>query len=96
MVAMRLESLRVAEPCHEAWESMTGDARARHCERCDLQVFDLSQRTRAEAESLLSERTPGGRLCVRYTIDARGAVVTRTSERERLVALLGGLRGGRP
>lgn len=93
---MNLDTIRVAEPCREDWDAMTGDARARHCERCDLHVTDLSALTRAEAEDLLSRRTPGGRLCVRYALDARGAVVTRTSERERLLALLRALPGRAP
>lgn len=90
---MRLDTLRVATPCHEDWHAMTGDARARHCERCELHVRDLSELTRAEAEELLARRTPGGRLCVRYTLDERGAVVTRTSQQERLVGLLRSLAG---
>lgn len=92
---MNLDTLRVAEPCREDWDAMTGDARARHCERCQLRVLDLSAMTRAEAEQTLAQETPDGRLCVRYTLDARGAVVTRTSEQERLVALLRGLSAGR-
>jgi hypothetical protein len=90
---MTLDAIRIAEPCHEDWDAMAGDARARHCARCDLHVTDLSALTRAEAEAVLSQRTPGGRLCVRYAVDASGALVTRTSERERLVALLRALPG---
>lgn len=68
---------------------MTGDERARRCERCDLHVTNLSELTRSEAESLLSTRTRGGRLCVRYTHDAQGNVVTRTTQQERMVSVLG-------
>lgn len=85
---MTLETLRIAEPCHADWEAMDGDRRSRHCASCDLRVTDLSQLTRAEAEALLATRTPGGRVCVRYTLDAAGRVVTRTSQQERLVTLL--------
>lgn len=85
---MRLSSLRVAEPCHADWGVMSGDARARHCEHCRLQVTDLSELTRAEAEDLLARGGPGGRLCVRYTQDAAGEVVTRTTRQERLIGLL--------
>ena len=67
---------------------MSGDARARHCEHCRLQVTDLSELTRAEAEDLLARGGPGGRLCVRYTQDAAGEVVTRTTRQERLIGLL--------
>lgn len=91
---MNLYTLRVAEPCAENWDTMPGDARARHCDRCRLHVLNLSELTRDEAEAALSQRTPGGRLCVRYTLDARGKVVTRTSERARLVDLLRAMQSG--
>lgn len=85
---MRLSTLRIAEPCHADWGAMSGDARARHCEHCRLQVIDLSELSRAEAEDLLARGGPGGRLCVRYTQDAAGEVLTRTTRHERLVDLL--------
>lgn len=85
---MRLETLRIAEPCHADWQAMTGDERTRHCAECDLMVADLTQRTSAEAEALLATRTPGGRLCVRYQVDASGRIVTRTTQQQRLVTLL--------
>lgn len=86
--AMRLSRLRIAEPCHADWAAMSGDARTRHCEHCRLQVIDLSELSRGEAEDVLASGGPGGRLCVRYTQDAAGAVVTRTTRQEQLVGLL--------
>lgn len=85
---MRLRSLRIAEPCHADWDAMSGDARTRHCERCRLQVIDLSELSRGEAEQALARGGPDGRLCVRYTQDAAGEVVTRTTRQEQLVGLL--------
>lgn len=85
---MRLDSLRIAEPCHQDWDAMAGDARARHCEHCDLQVVDLSELRRDEAEARLARGGPGGRLCVRYTRDADGEIVTRTTRERRIVDLL--------
>lgn len=84
-------SLRIAEPCHADWDAMDGDGRSRHCGECDLHVTDLTQLTHAEAEALLATRTPGGRVCVRYRVDAAGHVVTRTSQQQRLVSLLSSL-----
>jgi len=86
-----LSALRIPEPCHAEWAAMDGDHRSRHCAACDLHVTDLSQLTRADAEALLATRTPGGRVCVRYTVDAAGQVVTRTTQQQRLVDLLGTL-----
>lgn len=85
---MRLHSLRVAEPCHADWDTMAGDARARHCEHCRLQVIDLSQLSHGEAEEVLARGGPNGRLCVRYTQDEAGQVVTRTTRHARLLGLL--------
>jgi hypothetical protein len=85
---MALESLRIAEPCHADWDAMDGDERSRHCGACDLQVTDLTRLTTAEAEALLATRSRGGRVCVRYRVDADGRVVTRTSQQERLLAVL--------
>lgn len=85
---MRLSTLRIAEPCHADWDAMPGDARARHCEHCRLTVVDLSELTRAEAEDVLATGGPGGRLCVRYTQNAAGEVVTRTDRHVQLVGLL--------
>lgn len=85
---MSLRSLRIAEPCHADWEAMTGDARSRHCEHCRLQVIDLSELSRVEAEQVLARGGPDGRLCVRYTQDAAGEVVTRTSRQTELLGLL--------
>lgn len=85
---MSLETLRVAEPCHADWDAMDGDDRSRHCAACDLRVTDLTQATRAEAEALLATRSRGGRVCVRYRVDADGRIVTRTGQQERLIAVL--------
>ena len=95
-MAVNLETIRVAEPCREDWDAMDGDGQARHCARCRLHVTDLSSLTRAEAEEYLSLGAPDGRRCVRYTLDASGAIVTRTSERARLLGLLRVLPGGAP
>jgi hypothetical protein len=81
---VRLESLRVARPCQEDWALMTGEARVRHCARCDKDVFDLSAMTRGEAEALLARH--GTRPCVRFFQRADGTVKTAdcpTSRRRR-------------
>jgi hypothetical protein len=87
-----LDHIRVAAPCSESWDAMTGDDRARTCARCQHQVFDLSQMTRDEAEALIHSRT--GRLCVRYFRRADGTILTadcpvgvRKRRRRRRVAV---------
>lgn len=68
-----LDVIRIAEPCTEAWSSMTGDERARDCRKCDKTVFDLSVLTRAEAEALLAAK--GANMCGRYVQRPDGAIV---------------------
>ena len=69
-----LDNIRVASPCTADWSQMTGDERARHCNKCDKQVFDLSEMTRAEAEALIIEKH--GKLCARYYRRADGTILT--------------------
>jgi hypothetical protein len=73
--APTLDGIAVASPCTVDWEGMTGDARVRHCGSCRLNVYNLSEMTRAEAESLVRNRE--GRLCVRFYRRADGTVITR-------------------
>ncbi len=69
-----LDNLKIASPCHVAWETMDGGDRVRHCASCDKDVFDLSALTRDEAEALLRERA--GNLCVSYYQRTDGTVIT--------------------
>jgi hypothetical protein len=85
---MTLSALRVAEPCPENWDAMTGDERARFCDRCALSVTNLAELRRAEAEALLTQQSPENRVCVRITRDAQQNVITRTTQEERFVAAL--------
>lgn len=74
-----LDSLKVASPCHMAWEAMRpvdGD-RIRHCGACGLDVFNLSALPRAEAEALVRSRLGAGRLCVQMHRRADGTLMTR-------------------
>ncbi len=70
-----LDRVRVASPCHESWAAMTGDERVRHCERCDLNVYNLSEMDRTGAEELI--RNSEGRMCIRYHARADGTIITR-------------------
>jgi len=80
-----LDNIRVASPCTADWSQMhrvpadqsgkmINDERARHCNKCDKQVFDLSEMTRAEAEALIIEKH--GKLCARYYRRADGTILT--------------------
>ena len=65
-----LNNVTVPSPCTADWNSMTGNDQVRFCEHCDLQVHNLSQMTRSEAQRLISRSN--GRLCVRYHRDLKG------------------------
>jgi hypothetical protein len=70
-----LQNLKLATPCSMIWERMKGDDRVRRCERCRLDVHDLSAMTTAEAERLLAPDQ--GRVCVTFFRRADGRVLTK-------------------
>jgi hypothetical protein len=59
-----LDSMRVASPCSQDWNEMSGGETARFCEHCALEVNNLSALKRKEAMRLV--RQSEGRICVRY------------------------------
>jgi hypothetical protein len=71
---IRLDNLRVASPCKESWDKMTGDDRVRDCARCEKPVYNLSNMTAADAQDLLATR--GVTACVRFYRRADGTVMT--------------------
>lgn len=70
-----LDHVRVAAPCNVDWDSMFGDERVRFCGQCKLNVYNLSEMSKKEAE-LLVTRTEG-RLCIRYYQRRDGSIITR-------------------
>jgi hypothetical protein len=70
-----LDRITIASPCNADWDQMFGNDRARFCGQCNLNVYNLSSMTRAEAELLIG-RTEG-RLCVRYFHRADGSIITQ-------------------
>lgn len=70
-----LDSIRIASPCRANWGEMYGNERRRFCSECKLNVYNLSDMTRQEAETLLINTE--GRLCVRFFRRRDGTVLTR-------------------
>jgi len=70
-----LDNIRIASPCSANWDEMFGDNRKRFCGDCKLNVYNLSDMTRRDAENLLIASE--GRLCVRYYRRADGTVLTQ-------------------
>jgi hypothetical protein len=70
-----VSGLCIASPCSVGWASMAGDERKRHCDLCHLNVYNISELTSVEVESLVGINA--GRLCVRMFRRADGTVLTR-------------------
>lgn len=70
-----LDNIHIASPCPANWDEMFGDDRKRHCGSCKLNVYNLSDMTRREAEDLLINSE--GRLCVRFFRRADGTILTK-------------------
>src|SRR5262245_23822426 len=71
----RLDNVRVAAPCPANWDRMYGNKRIRFCEECQLNVYNISEMSRAEAEQLIAQAE--GRLCVRYYRRKDGSILTQ-------------------
>jgi hypothetical protein len=70
-----LDNLRIASPCSESWDKMSGDDRKRHCAACQFDVFNISSMTRDEAEAFLREHT-GQKVCGRLYTRPDGTIIT--------------------
>lgn len=69
-----LSVIKIAQPCHESWDQMTGDDKSRFCAHCQKQVHDLSSMTTDAAQRLLCESA--GSLCVRFQVGVQGTPIT--------------------
>lgn len=70
-----VQSMRVASPCSVGWDEMTGDDRVRHCDSCQLNIYNTAEMTTQEIESLVQKRED--RLCIRLYRRADGTVLTK-------------------
>lgn len=70
-----IQTARIASPCDMKWDDMTGDDRVRHCDACDLNVYNFAAMTEDEANALLASAE--GRICGRLWRRADGTVITR-------------------
>ena len=71
----KLDNIRVAAPCSADWDRMFGNERVRFCEQCHLNVYNLSEMSRVEADRLISQAE--GRLCVRFYRRRDGSIITQ-------------------
>lgn len=71
----KLNLVRIATPCPVSWEQMTGNNRVRYCSHCGLNVYNVSELNRTEAESLVASTER--RICARLYRRADGTVITK-------------------
>jgi hypothetical protein len=69
-----LSYVRIAAPCRADWKTMRGNERVRFCDGCSMNVYNLSNMTKKDAEALVLNTE--GRLCVRYYHRADGSILT--------------------
>lgn len=69
-----LKNLKIAAPCPADWNGMIGNDRIRFCGQCSLNVYNLSEMSRRDAEDLINRSE--GRLCVRYYQRNDGTILT--------------------
>lgn len=72
---IKLNNIRIASPCSQKWEAMSGNERQRFCVHCRLSVYNFSAMTEAEVEALL--RNTEGRVCGRFYQRADGTMLTQ-------------------
>jgi hypothetical protein len=70
-----LDKVRIAAPCKADWEAMIGTDRVRFCGQCNLNVYNLSNMTRYEAEAFVSRNE--GRACIRVYRRTGGSILTQ-------------------
>jgi hypothetical protein len=71
----RLDYLRVASPCPMNWEQMTGNDRVRFCDQCSLNVYNIAEMSRSDADDLIANIE--GRVCVRLFRRVDGTIITK-------------------
>jgi hypothetical protein len=70
-----VNNLRVASPCQTNWENMRGNAQVRFCDLCSLNVYNISEMTETEVQSLILSSE--GRICGKIYKRTDGTVITR-------------------
>jgi hypothetical protein len=70
-----VNKLRVAKPCHVGWENMSGNEKVRFCNACELNVYNITEMTSVEINSLIQRS--GGKLCGRFYKRADGTILTK-------------------
>ena len=72
-----LDHIAVAAPCPVSWDAMDGNEQVRFCERCQQNVYNLSEMTAAQAAGVVEASQD--RLCIQLFRRRDGTLVTADS-----------------
>jgi len=70
-----LDKIKIASPCSANWDEMYGSERKRFCAECKLNVYNIAEMTKDEAENFILRSE--GRLCLRIYKRRDGTVLTK-------------------
>ena len=70
------DNIKIASPCNESWDSMTGDEKVRFCGACERHVYNFSTLTGHQIAELIRENE-GQRKCVRFFRRQDGTILTK-------------------
>lgn len=71
-----LENFEVPQPCSMNWDEMPGNEEIRHCDKCQHQIYNLSEMPKRRALKVLNQ--PNETVCVTYLQDEHNQVITQT------------------
>jgi hypothetical protein len=72
-----LDQVAVEVPCPVSWDAMHGDEQVRFCERCQQNVYNLSEMTTTQAVRLIEAKQD--RLCIQTVRSRDGILLTADS-----------------
>ncbi len=79
-----LDNVAIASPCSAKWADMDGDEQRRHCGQCSLDVYNISEMTRKDAEAFL--QASSGKRCLRLYRRNDGTIITKDCPIGRRIA----------
>ncbi|MCB9766276.1 MAG: hypothetical protein H6739_41255 [Alphaproteobacteria bacterium] len=85
-----LPAPRMRFECPERWASLRGDGCSRFCDRCQLEVVDLSALDDDVVRDLHQRPAAERPACVRFLQAPDGTLITRTTRRKQLLDVLRG------
>ena len=69
-----LDRVSIGSSCQTEWEAMSGNQSTRYCGQCEKSVYNFSQLTRSQAETLIARTN--GKLCARIERRPDGSILT--------------------